>query len=371
MEGNRQTTVMLVDDTPANLEVLREMLQQQGYRILLFPSGKTALRALERNLPDLILLDILMPEMDGFEVCHRIKADQRFRDIPVIFISALDDTANKIRAFNEGGVDYITKPFQEQETLARVDIHIRLKRMQQELKDHTVRLEELVKEKVQEISSSQMATIHAMSKLAEYRDDHTGQHIERTRELCRMLAVELRRNPDYSSMIDDTFIDNIYHASPLHDIGKVGVPDGILLKPGKLTPEEFEVIKEHAAIGAATLDCVRDKYPKNEFIKMGIDLARYHHERWDGTGYPEGLAGEDIPLSARIMALVDVYDALRSERPYKKPFPHDESCRIIKEGRGSHFDPAVVDAFFKVESRFDSVCEENGLGSAQKDQSAV
>lgn len=352
---NRRTTVMLVDDTPANLEVLREMLQQQGYRVLLFPSGKTALRALERNLPDLILLDILMPDMDGFEVCHRIKADQRFMDIPVIFISALDDTANKIRAFTEGGVDYITKPFQEQETLARVDIHIRLKRMQQELRDHTVHLEELVREKVEEISNSQMATIHAMSKLAEYRDDQTGQHIERTRELCRMLAVELRCNVAYADLIDDAFVDNLYHASPLHDIGKVGIPDGILLKPGKLTEEEFEIIKGHAAIGADTLDCVRDRYPKNEFVRMGIDLARYHHERWDGSGYPEGLSGEGIPLSARIMALVDVYDALRSERSYKKPFSHEESCRIVKEGRGSHFDPSVVDAFLSIEAQFDRV----------------
>lgn len=361
MNKDRQTTIMLVDDTPANLEVLREMLQEQGYRILLFPSGQTALRALERNLPDLILLDILMPEMDGFEVCRRIKSDERLRDIPIIFISALDDTANKIRAFTEGGVDYITKPFQEQETLARVDVHLKLRRVQQELRNHTLQLEELVREKVQEISNSQMATIHAMSKLAEYRDDHTGQHIERTRELCRMLATQLRQNPAYSDIIDDTFIDNIYHASPLHDIGKVGIPDGILLKPGKLTMEEFDIIKNHSAIGAATLDCVKDKYPKNEFIKMGINLARFHHERWDGTGYPERLSGEAIPLSARIMALVDVYDALRSKRPYKKAFSHGVSRDIILKGKGTHFDPAVVDAFVLVESKFTTVCDEYGV----------
>ncbi len=348
-------TVMLVDDTPANLEVLREMLQDQGYRVLVFPSGETALKALGRNVPDLILLDIMMPDMDGFEVCRRIKDEERLRDIPVIFISALDDTANKIRAFTEGGVDYITKPFQERETLARVDIHIRLRRMQQELREYSLHLERLVSEKVREISSSQMATIHAMSKLAEYRDDQTGKHIERTRELCRMLARKLRENPRYSPRIDDSFVDNIYHAAPLHDIGKVGIPDAILLKPGKLTEQEFEIIKKHAVIGGTTLGCVKDKYPQNEFIKMGIALAMFHHEKWDGTGYPEGLAGEEIPLSARIMALVDVYDALRSERPYKKPFPHGESCRIIREGRGTHFDPAVVDAFLSIETRFDSI----------------
>ena len=356
-DHNEQTTIMLVDDTPANLELLRAMLHKKGYKVLVFPGGEPALRALERKEPDLILLDIMMPEMNGFEVCGRLKEDERLREIPVIFISALDDTQSKVRAFTAGGVDYVTKPFQPEEILARVQTHVTLRQVRRELEKHMSELEELVREKVKEISDSQMATIHAMSKLAEYRDDQTGRHIERTRELCAMLAGKLRENPRYALLIDDSFIENIYHAALLHDIGKVGIPDAILLKPGKLTEEEFEIIKRHPRIGATTLSWVRSKYPQNAFINMGIALALFHHERWDGGGYPDGLAGEDIPLSARIMALVDVYDALRSDRPYKEAFPHETACRIIREGNGTHFDPSVVDAFFAVEQEFEQICD--------------
>lgn len=281
-DHNEQTTIMLVDDTPANLELLRAMLHKKGYKVLVFPGGEPALRALERKEPDLILLDIMMPEMNGFEVCGRLKEDERLREIPVIFISALDDTQSKVRAFTAGGVDYVTKPFQPEEILARVQTHVTLRQVRRELEKHMSELEELVREKVKEISDSQMATIHAMSKLAEYRDDQTGRHIERTRELCAMLAGKLRENPRYALLIDDAFVENIYHASPLHDIGKVGIPDAILLKPGKLTEEEFEIIKRHPRIGATTLSWVRSKYPQNAFINMGIALALFHHERWDG-----------------------------------------------------------------------------------------
>ena len=347
-----KTTIMVVDDIPANLKLLQITLQAKGYQVLTFPNGKMALNAAAKNLPDLILLDINMPEMDGFEVCERLKADEALKEIPVLFISALSETADKVKAFSVGGVDYVTKPFQFDEVYARVETHLHLRRLQLELKRHNLHLEELVKEKVQEISASQLATIHAVTKLAESRDGDTGHHIERTQTFSLVLAEKMRENPRYSVSINDFFVENIYNASPLHDIGKVGISDNILLKPGKLTPEEFEVMKTHAMIGANTLIAARHKYPKNAFINMGIAIARSHHEKWDGSGYPDGLMGEDIPLSARIMAVSDVYDALRAKRPYKTAFTHEKSCEIIMEGAGQHFDPAVIHAFTALDAEF-------------------
>lgn len=343
---------MVVDDTPANLKLLQVMLQGDGYRVLTFPRGAMALNAAAKNPPDLVLLDISMPEMNGFEVCERIKADERLKEIPVLFISALGEVKDKVRAFSVGGQDYVTKPFQAEEVRARVKTHLHLRSLQVELERYNHHLEQLVEEKIQEISESQMATILALSNLAESRDDDTGHHIERTRTYCKTLAVELRRSPKYEGYIGDAFIGNLYHAAPLHDIGKVGISDAILLKPGRLTAEEFEIMKTHTLIGAGTLRRIHARYPKNAFLQMGIAIAQSHHERWDGGGYPDRLAGEAIPLSARIMALADVYDALRSKRTYKEPFSHERSCAIILEGEGTHFDPAVIEAFRGIESDF-------------------
>jgi len=348
----KDISVMVVDDTPANLKLLEEMLGGQGYRAVMFPSGAMALKAAVKNPPDLILLDIMMPEMDGFETCRRLKEDTVTRDIPVIFLSALNDTDSKVKAFSMGGVDYVTKPFQFAEVKTRVETHVNLRRSQIRLKQQNQHLEALVQEKVREISDSQLATIFAVSKLAESRDDETGYHIERTRNFCRNLAEKLYEGSCYAASLSADFIENIYHASPLHDIGKVGITDNILLKPGRLTPEEFEIMKTHTVIGASTLQNVLSKYPNNAFLAVGIDIARSHHEKWDGSGYPDGLAGERIPLSARIMAIADVYDALRSKRPYKEPFSHEKSYGIIVEGAGRHFDPVVVEAFIALESQF-------------------
>ncbi|TDY63131.1 putative two-component system response regulator [Aminivibrio pyruvatiphilus] len=348
-------TIMAVDDTPANLAILVELLGRRGYRVAAFPRGSMALKAAALEAPDLILLDIMMPGMDGFEICMRLKEDEKLREIPVLFISALDDPAGKVRAFAAGGVDYVTKPFQEEELAARVRTHLDLGRMRKELERHNHYLEDLVREKVREISESQLATILALSRLAESRDDVTGKHIERSRSYCRVLALCLREDPRFRETVTDEFVENIYHAAPLHDIGKVGIPDRILLKPGKLTPEEFRIMKTHTTIGSRTLERVLEEYPGNALVKMGITLTRYHHEKWDGTGYPEGLAGENIPLGGRIMALADVYDALRSNRPYKEAFSHERSVGIIIDGKGSHFDPVVVDAFLARAAEFAAI----------------
>ncbi len=345
--------ILVVDDVPANLTLLAGMLKEKGYRVRPVPSGKLALKVVEREPPDLILLDITMPEMDGFEVCRRLKEDVRFRDIPVIFISALTETLDKVKAFGSGGVDYVTKPFQFEEVRARVETHLKLRRYQ-------AHLEDLVEEQVEEICASQVSTIFALSKLAESRDTDTGQHLERVQVFCRMLAEKLGRQEPHNRVIDGAFVHNIFNASPLHDIGKVASPDRVLLKAGKLTPEEFEIMKQHALVGADTMEAVRDVYPKNAFINMGISIARSHHERWDGKGYPDGLRGEEIPLAARIMAVADVYDALRSCRCYKGPCSREQARGIIVGHSGIRFDPALVTAFLALEEEFDRVGREMG-----------
>ncbi|MFB3904836.1 MAG: two-component system response regulator [Acidobacteriota bacterium] len=351
--------ILVVDDHPENLELLVNMLKEEGYKARPVPGGLLALKAAQRVPPDLILLDINMPDLDGYEVCRRLKADDRLKDIPVIFLSALGETTDKLRGFWVGAVDYVTKPFELEEVRARVATHLKIRRLQSQLavyasrlEVYNQRLEQLVEAKVKEISESQMATIFALARLAESRDLETGKHVERTRTFCCYLAQRLRENPEYKQVIDESFVKNIFHASPLHDIGKVGIRDALLLKPGKYTPAEFDEMKKHTLIGAATLEDVWQKYPNNRFLAIGIEIARHHHEKWDGTGYPSRLSGPQIPVSARIMALSDVYDALRSRRVYKPPFSHEESCEIIRRGASRHFDPAVVEAFVEVESEF-------------------
>jgi len=341
--------IMIVDDTVVNLELLQNLLQRRGYSIMAFPQGKLALKAALKSPPDMLLLDINMPEMDGFEVCSHFKSEPSLAKIPVLFISALEASRDKVRAFAAGGVDYVTKPFQIEELNARVDTHLKIVRMQRELERYNHELEALVQEKVRDIEESHLSTILAMVKLTEYRDVGTGMHIERTRTLCRMLAAKLAEHPEYDGLLSPEYSETIYNAAPLHDVGKVGVPDGILLKPGRLTEDEWEVMKTHSEIGAETLREVRKKYVSNAFVNMGIEIARFHHEKWDGSGYPEGRKGEAIPLSARIMAVADVYDALRTRRPYKEPFSHEESFSILQKDSGSHFDPLLIEVFAQLE----------------------
>jgi putative two-component system response regulator len=331
------------------------MLKESGYHVRPVPSGKLALQAAAHECPDLVLLDINMPDMDGYEVCRRLKADPSLQAVPVLFISALSDTVDKVKAFASGAVDFIVKPFEFPEVEARVRTHLQLRQLQIQLERHNSQLQELVEEKVKEVSNAQMATIVALAKLAEARDDDTGRHIERTQTLCRELARCLK--DEFPEVIDDPFIGTIFHASPLHDIGKVAVPDAVLLKPGKLTDDEFSIMKQHTVWGAQTLAAVRERHPGNRIVEMGMEIARSHHERWDGTGYPDGLVAESIPIAARIMALVDVYDALRSKRCYKEAFSHERSVEIIAEGRATHFDPRVVDVFLANGSRFAQIRE--------------
>jgi putative two-component system response regulator len=357
VQEERRGDILIVDDGPENLRILCELLSSEGYIARPVSDGEMALEAAAAVPPDLILLDIRMPGMDGFEVCRRLKLEARLRDVPVIFLSAIDEVSDKVKAFSIGAVDYIAKPFQFPEVRMRVETHLRLRRLQLELEAKNRGLVELVSEKVREISDSQMATIFALAKLAESRDGETGKHIERVQLYCKVLASTLAEQPSYIGRIEESFIENIFLASPLHDIGKVAIRDHILLKQGQLTPGEFEEMKMHTTLGAQTLEQVKKRYPSNEFLRLGIEIARCHHERWDGKGYPVGLAGPRIPLSARIMAVADSYDAARSRRCYKPALTHDECRNALTRRSGTYLDPDVISAFEDVQGLFEGIAD--------------
>ena len=353
--GAQCANILIVDDEPDNQRILCELLRQEGHVAHPVCNGAMALEAAVALLPDLILLDIMMPGMDGFEVCRQLKLDARLRGVPVVFLSAIDEVADKVRAFSAGAVDYISKPFQFPEVLMRVETHLRLRRMQIELEAKNRFLVELVREQVREISDSQMATIFALAKLAESRDGETGKHIERVQLYCKLLAATLAEQPEYIGRIEESFIENMFLASPLHDIGKVAIRDHILLKQGELTSAEFEEMKTHTTLGAQTLEAVKTRYPQNEFLRLGIEIARCHHERWDGNGYPAGLKGTGIPLSARIMAVADSYDAARSRRCYKPALTHAECRETMARRMGTYLDPDILCAFEDVQGLFEDV----------------
>ena len=352
------SSVLIVDDNPENLRLLAAVLKRGGLVPRPVTSGRLAIEAAVADPPDLVLLDIGMPEMSGVDVCRWFKQDERLWSIPIIFISGLQSTDDKVEAFRVGVVDYVSKPFQDQEVLARIKTHLRLRRLQVEMESHTVQLEQRIAEQVKAVTASQMATIFALAKLAEARDDDTGHHIERVQTFGRMLAEQMREMRLHVTELTAAFIDNLYQTASLHDIGKVGAPDAILLKPGKLTTEEFAEMKKHCALGANTLATVLKRHPDNPFLRMGVAVARSHHEKWDGGGYPDGLKGATIPLAARIVALADFYDALTSKRCYRPAFSHEDACGMIQEGSGTHFDPDVAAAFTAHKDKFRCIRQE-------------
>jgi putative two-component system response regulator len=346
------SSVLIVDDAPENLRLLAAVLKRGDLVPRPVPSGRLAIAAAVADPPDLVLLDVRMPEMSGFDVCRWFKQDERLRSIPVIFISGLQGTDDKVEGLRLGGVDYVSKPFQEEEVLARVKTHLRLRLVHAELASHNLQLEQRVAEQVKTVTASQLATIFALAKLAEARDDDTGRHIERVQTFGRGLAERMREMRLHAVQLSSAFIDTLFQTASLHDIGKVGTPDAILFKPAKLTTEEFAEMKKHCTLGANTLAAVLKRHPDNQFLRMGVDVARSHHEKWDGSGYPDCLAGKAIPLAARIVALADFYDALTSKRCYRPAFSHEDTCRMIEEGSGTHFDPDVVTAFRALETQF-------------------
>ncbi len=349
----KKQTILIVDDTPDNISLLAALLKGK-YKIKIATNGQKALQiAAIDPCPDLILLDVMMPHMDGHETCQRLKADPVTADIPVIFLTAKSQVEDEEIGLNLGAVDYIAKPISPPILFARVATQLNLKNARQLLQDNNKHLEYLVAERTEQLSKMQDATIMAMASLAETRDNETGNHIRRTQNYVAALARQLSEHPRFAHVLTEANIELLYKSAPLHDIGKVGIPDHILLKPGKLTSDEFEIMKLHTVYGRNTILSVEKHLgSSNDFLTFAREIAYSHQEKWDGSGYPENLVGEAIPVSARLMAVADVYDALISKRVYKPAFSHQEAMDIMKKGRESHFDPDILDAFFQIEAAF-------------------
>jgi putative two-component system response regulator len=342
------TTILVVDDSAENLALLSDLLLPL-YEVRAVNSGERALRAATgKPRPDLILLDVMMPDMDGYEVLWQLRQDPAAADIPVIFVTALDTSVDEAHGLELGAVDYITKPIKPAITLARVKAQLDLKAARDWLADRNQALEAEVSRRMAENVFVQNVTIRSLGHLAEIRDPETGNHLRRTQKYIQLLCDELRPNPRFAAFLTDANIDLLVRSAPLHDIGKVGIPDHILLKPGKLTPGEWAVMKTHSDVGSFAIEQVEaDSERPVPFLQCAKLIIRHHHEKWNGSGYPDGLAGDSIPIPARLMALADVFDALISRRPYKEPFTLEAAAQLILEGRGVHFDPDVTDAFQK------------------------
>ena len=355
MPINNTATLLIVDDAVENLTVLNTLLLPY-YQVRAATSGEKALRiAAAEPRPDLILLDVMMPGMDGYQVFERLRANPATCGIPVIFVTAMDSTEAEMRGLAVGAVDYITKPIVPPVMLARIHTQLELKQARDRLADQNTWLEDEIIQRMLENETTQEVAIRALAYLAETRDPETGNHILRTQAYVYQLALRLKPHPRFAAILNSRYIKLLSRSAPLHDIGKVGIPDAILQKPGPLTPDEWKVMQTHAKLGSDAIEMAeREVEQPLEFLILAKEIAHWHHERWDGSGYPDGLAGDAIPVSARIMALADVFDALISPRVYKKAMSSDEAKEIIVHGRGRHFDPDMVDTFF---AHFNVFCE--------------
>jgi putative two-component system response regulator len=327
-QDKEKSIILVVDDTPDNIEVLRWVLIED-YQVMAATHGKKALKIAQGTpKPDLILLDVMMPDLDGYDICRKLKSDPRTSKIPVIFLTTKDETENEKMGLEIGAVDYIHKPIKPSIVQARVRTHLNLYKQNR-------LLEKKVLERTAELHETRLEITQRLGRAAEFRDNETGMHVIRMGHYARLIASALG--------VDDEWADMILHAAPMHDVGKIGIPDKILLKPGKLSPAEWEIMKTHSTIGGKIFS-----EGTSRIMKMSQSIALTHHEKWDGSGYPEGLKGEEIPLEGRIVAVADVFDALISQRPYKEAWPVEKSVRLIEMESGKHFDPQVAQAFKKV-----------------------
>jgi len=355
-ELHEKSTILVIDDTADNLTLIANLLKP-FYRVKVTNSGEKGLSYIHDNtLPDLILLDIMMPGISGYDVLTRLKADQTTRFIPVVFLTAMSSPEDEKKGLELGAVDYITKPISAPILLARIKTQLQNKAMSEFLRDRNSFLEDEVQRRTQEVSAIQIVTILTMTSLAETRDTDTGDHITRTQYYVKLLAKHLQHHPQFSAFLTDAMIETLFRSAPLHDIGKIGIPDAILLKKGKLTSEEFEIMKTHSLLGYKAIRKAEEQLSTEvDFLKIAKEIAYTHHEKWDGTGYPQGLQAEKIPISGRLMAVADVYDALINRRVYKEKIPHLEAVSIMREGRGTHFDPDIIDAFMELQPEFQAI----------------
>jgi len=358
MEQNKtapsRQTIVMVDDSVTILNIARNILRSH-YDTYALPSCAVLFNLLEKITPDLILLDIEMPEMSGYEVIKLLKADKRLSEIPVIFVTSRYDENSELEGLSLGAIDYITKPFSPPLLLRRIKNHLLIASQEKELKSFNANLMHKVNQKAQQIIQMQFAILNVVAELVEFRDRKTGGHIARTQQYLDLLVRKMMKDGIYLEEISSWDLTFLIPSAQLHDVGKIAISDTILNKPGKLTPEEFEIMKTHAARGVAAIERIEHETHEDSFLYHAKRFAGYHHEKWDGTGYPNGLSGEDIPLQGRLMAIADVYDALISSRPYKDEMPLDVAKSIILNGNGKHFDPILIDVFRDVADGFEEV----------------
>ena len=368
MEHTRNK-IILVDDAKANLTMGRDLLKT-FYEVYPAPSAERLFELLENIVPDLILLDIEMPGLNGYDAIRKLKADPRSSDIPVIFLTSMDDESSEMAGFDLGAVDYVTKPFSGPLLLKRIANQLLIVRQRKELltnqatlKDYADNLEIKVRKKTSEVFNLQNAVLSTVADLVEFRDKHTGGHISRTQRYLGALVDEMVRSGTYAEEISKWDMDFFLPSAQLHDVGKIAITDLILNKPGRLTPDEFEIMKTHVPVGVDAIEQIMSKTKEHAFLEHALLIAGTHHEKWDGSGYPVGLRGTNIPLEGRLMAIADVYDALISVRPYKEAFSHEKASKIIEEGAGSHFDPVLVDVYLGVEGEFARIVQETGASN--------
>jgi putative two-component system response regulator len=353
---NRRYKIMLVDDEMTELTIGKNMLKDH-FEVFTIPSGERLFEVLKHVEADLILLDLVMPEMDGYETLMRIKANRALANIPVIFVTARSDETSEMRGLELGAIDYIAKPFSAPLLIKRLQNHLLLAAQKKELEKYNSNLKEIVDHKTKQVLDLQNAVLSSMAEMLEARDSITGSHVIRTQKYLELLVEQLIKDDIYQEEISVWDLDFLFSSAQLHDVGKIAISDAILNKPGKLTESEFAEIKRHTTAGMDALEKIEQKTEEHAFLRHARIIAGSHHERWDGSGYPLGLKGESIPLQGRLMAIADVYDALISKRPYKPPVSHSEAVQIICGGKGSHFDPVLVDIFQKVAKRFARIAE--------------
>jgi putative two-component system response regulator len=348
---NEKSLIILVDDNPANLRIGKNVLAEK-YAVATAPSAEKMFGLLQNNAPAIILLDIDMPEMSGYEAIKILKSNPETKNIPVIFLTAKTESDDELEGLSLGAIDYIIKPFNPALLLKRIEVHLLVEAQRKELEYFNENLQKMVEEKTQSVLDLQNALLKTMAELVECRDDITGGHIERTQRGIKILLDELEKSDVYREETKNWNVELLLQSSQLHDVGKISIDDNILKKPGKLNEEEYSEMKKHASFGEQIIKKIETLAKESDFLNYAKIFAASHHEKWDGSGYPRGLHGHNIPLLGRIMAVADVYDALTSVRPYKKAFSHEEAVRIITEGSGTQFDPALVDAFLRVADRF-------------------
>ena len=334
--------ILIIDDVETNRFVLRNIITDMGYQPVLAENGKQGLKIMERIVPELILLDVAMPEMDGFEFAEIIQKDVRFRNIPIIFISAYDAPQDIVKGFEAGGADYVTKPFIQEVVKSRVAVQLKLAEMNKTLADANRRLQVSISEQLRQIETEKKRVLYALLTVVRKNAVFDDRHIERLQENCKILAQAMQLSPKFESIVSDTFVETIELAAPLCDLGMVGVPLNILQKNGKLTDEEMEIMKEHTAIGVQIMNDIKGDGDYNDFIDMSCEITRYHHERWDGTGYPNGKKGNDIPLPAQVVALISYYNALTENRSYREAYSKEEAIQILEQESGKAFNPDIL-----------------------------